>query len=198
MRAAGAGLFRRHRIKCLDEARIESCPQADGLGKAGRPDGRVTVQAFLMKEHRDTEPRMFDEKLLDRIGQLRRLARTLAHAGVGWLAAGVTRAGDLADAMAVPEMFYGLGKIKIAVLVLQFGGFLLPDAHHLRDFLRQGHAGQQVGNAPGERGGRIFVGGNFSGDFFLHATLPHGTGKKFPTPSAMRFLVSMANPWRIP
>jgi hypothetical protein len=84
------------RVQRLDERRIKRAAQRDGLRKTRSADGRVAVQAFLVKDHRNAQPGVPDEKLLDGIGQLRHFARVSAPARVAGPA-------DLADAAAVLE-----------------------------------------------------------------------------------------------
>ena len=66
-----------------------------------------------MKNDRNAEPAFFDEKLLDRVGELRRVARVLP-------ATSVARPADLAQAMAVAEVLAGLREVlrdALAVVV---------------------------------------------------------------------------------
>ena len=69
VRAADARFLGRHLEKPADQFGIECGAQADRLGKAGAVDGRVTVQAFFVKNHGDSEAAVFDEKFLDGVGQ---------------------------------------------------------------------------------------------------------------------------------
>jgi hypothetical protein len=133
-----------------------------------RADGRITVQTFLVKHHRNAEPRFFDEKFLDGVGEFRRLPGVLADASVARRAAGVARPADLANAVTFFERGLRLLKIKVAVCIEQLRGFLLPDAHHLRGFFLQRHARQQIFHAGGRGGGGIFVEGNFGGGLLVH------------------------------
>ncbi len=87
------------------------------------------------------------------------------------LAARIAGPRNLADAPAMPKMLLRLLEIKIAVLVLDLRGFLLPDAHHLCGLLLQRHARQQVSHPPRGRCGGIFINGNSGGWFFLHESL---------------------------
>ena len=58
---------------CFDQFGIECRAQADGLAKARGIDGRMAVQAFLVKNHRNSESRVLEEELLDGVGELGRL-----------------------------------------------------------------------------------------------------------------------------
>ena len=169
MRAAHARFLGGHGEKRFDQFGIECRAQTDRLRKTRRADGRVAVQAFLVKNHRNAEPRMFDEKFLDRVGQFRRFAGIFADAGVARHAAGVAGAADLSDAMAVFESCLAFLKSKLPAASSSFVGFFLPDAHHLRGLFFQRHARQQILHAPRSRRGGIFVKGNCGGRFFLYA-----------------------------
>ena len=124
----------------LDQFRIEAGPQRNRLREAGATDGRVAVETLFVKDHRDAQPAVLDEKLLDGVGQLRHPARVLAAARVAGPA-------HLADAASVPEGLPGFGEIEIAIGIHQLGGLLLPYAHHLRGLLFQRHSRQQVAYA---------------------------------------------------
>ena len=100
---------------------------------------------------------MFDKKFLDGVGQFRRGAGTFANANIGGFAAGITGPAHLADAMALFEGGFGLGKVKITLGIHQFGGFFLPDAHHLSCFFRQRHPGEQITHAALRRQRRFFI-----------------------------------------
>ena len=134
----------------------------DRLRKTRAADSRVTVQTFLVEDHRNSEPGIFHEKFLNRIRQFGRAARVLALARVAGPA-------HLPKSVAVLERGFGLLQIKIALGVRERLGFFLPDAHHLRGFFLQCHARQQVLHAfgGGQRG--IFINWNFGGGILLHA-----------------------------
>ncbi len=148
MRASDARLERRHRVQLLDEPWIERGRQPNGLRKARRIPGGMAVQTFLMEDHRNAEPALFDEELLDRVGQ-----RGLA-AGIQ-SAAGVARPANLPNAVPVRK-----GRARLVGVERTFGGdervgFLLPHAGHLRRFVLEGHAPEEVGYAA--RRGEISV-----------------------------------------
>ena len=82
MRAARPRLFCRHRKKRFDQVRVKGCCQADGLRKARRIDGGVTVQAFFMEDYRDTEATFLDKEFLNVVGQFRIRAGFESAAGV--------------------------------------------------------------------------------------------------------------------
>ena len=117
MRAAHARLLGRHGVKGLDECGIKRAAERDGLRKPGGADGRVTMQTFLVKNYRDAEPRVPDEKFLDGVGQLRRGARRLADACVRRLAARVAGASDLSDAIPMFERGLRFREIKTTVRI---------------------------------------------------------------------------------
>lgn len=102
------------------------------------------MQTFLVENHRNAEPRMFDEKFLNGVGQFGHRARIFSDAAVGGFAASIAGPTDLADAMTFFEGRFRLFQIEVAILIQQPGGFLLPDAHHLRGFFFQRHVCQQV------------------------------------------------------
>src|SRR3954469_20408653 len=85
-----------HRVQSLHELGVERRRQPDGLRKARASGRRLSVQAFLVKEHRNAEPTLFDEEFLNGVSQLRLAARALA-------AARIAGAPDLSDAIAMGE-----------------------------------------------------------------------------------------------
>src|ERR1035437_10278809 len=105
---------------------------------------------------------MFDEKLLNRVGQLRRFARVFSNACV----AGTT---NLSETVSFFESGLGFFEIKITGSVQKLRVFFLPEAHHLRGLFLQRHARQQIFHATGGGCGRFFISGKRGGGFFLHA-----------------------------
>src|SRR3954470_3335041 len=89
-RPANPGLVGGHPIELLDQSGVERCPQPDRLRKACAVPRSVTVQTFLVKNHRDTQPAFLEEKLLNGVGQLGHSPSGLASPGFGWWAAGIT------------------------------------------------------------------------------------------------------------
>src|ERR1035438_9747527 len=75
---------------------VKSRGQRNRLREAGPIDCRVSVQAFLVEDHRNSQPGVLHKELLDGICSFRHLARiqTLAR---------VTRTSDLAKPIAVFE-----------------------------------------------------------------------------------------------
>ena len=155
VRAADACFVSGHREQLLDESGIEGRAQADGLGEAGAILGRVAVQAFLVKHHRDAEAAVFEEELLDGVGELRHAARGLAFGRRGRVAARVAGAADLADAVAFFESGLGFLQVEVAMLIHELLRLLLPDAHHLRGLFLKGHPRQQIADASG--GGESWI-----------------------------------------
>ena len=151
VRTASTGFGRRHRVQALDQVRIERRRQSDRLRKAGAFLRRVSVQALLMEHHRDTQARRLDEEPLDGVGQLGHLPRRQALAGIA-------RPADLSQPVAGGETRAGLCPVEAPSPVDQRVRFLAPDAEHLRDFLLERHAGQQVIDARVDRRRRILVG----------------------------------------
>ena len=142
VRAAQPRLGGGHGEQRLHQFRVKGGPEPDRLRKAGAADGRVAVQALLVKDHGDAEPAVLDEELLDGVGEFRHAARVLALAGIAGTA-------HLAEPASLFESGLGFGRVEIAVGIHQRLGFLLPDAHHLRGLFLQRHASEQVFHPPG-------------------------------------------------
>lgn len=100
---------------------------------------------------------MFDEKFLNGVGQFGHRARIFSDAAVGGFAASIAGPTDLADAMTFFEGRFRLFQIEVAILIQQPGGFLLPEAHHLRGFFFQRHSRYQIFNALFRRKAGIFI-----------------------------------------
>src|ERR1700685_541155 len=103
MRAANACFLGGHREKFFDQFGIERCAKTDGLWKTCRANRRMTMQTFFVENNRNSESRIFDEKFLDCIRQLRSLSGVFPNASVARRAARVTRPADLSDAVALFE-----------------------------------------------------------------------------------------------
>ncbi len=142
MRAAHAGLFGGHREEPLHQLWIEGCAQADGLRKTGSRRRRVAVQALFMEDHWNAQASVFQEELLNLIGQRGHFAGVPA-------AAGVRGPAHLPDAAPALEGHFGFGEIEVALFVHQLLRLLLPDAAHLFGLLLHGHALQQILDARG-------------------------------------------------
>jgi hypothetical protein len=119
----------------------------------------VAVQTFLVKNDGDAEPRMFDEKFLDCVGEFRRFARIFSDAGIRRRAAGVARTTDLSDAVTFFKAALAFSKSKLPLESRNFVVFFLPDAHHLRGFFLERHAREQIFHAFLGRKARQLVGG---------------------------------------
>ncbi len=147
-----------------------------GCGKLVRFAGGVAVQAFLVKDHGNAEPGIFDEKFLDGVGEFRHLLGGSAQPWRGGGGCGIAGTADLAEAMTFFEGGLRLLGIKIAFGVQQFGGFFLPDAHHLRGFFFQRHAREEIFNAAFGGNVGVFVNGRFRG-LGWHVS---GSGRRYP------------------
>jgi hypothetical protein len=95
----------------------------------------VSVQALLVEDHWDPEPRIVDKELLNRVRSLGHFARVQAFTRV----AGTSH---LTEAVAVFERLLGLCQIEVSVGIHKCLRLLLPDAEHLRGFFFQSHARQ--------------------------------------------------------
>ena len=157
MRAAHARLMCRHGEKLLDQCRIERGAQADGLGEVRGVAGGLAVQAFLVKDYRDAKTRVFEEELLDSVGQFGHTAGSLALPRFARRCPGIAGPPDLAEAMAGLESRPGLAGIEIALRVHKLLCLLLPDAHHLRRLFLERHARKEVSNTKGDRNVRLLV-----------------------------------------
>ena len=135
MGAAHTSLFGGHREELFHQLGIKGCAQADGLGKAGSRRSGVTVQTLFMKDHGNAQAAVFQEELLDGVGQL-------GHAAGIFAAAGVRGAANLADTATVLEGSLGFGEVEVALFVDQLLRLLQPDAAHLSGFFLKRHARQ--------------------------------------------------------
>ena len=59
----------------VDDVGVEARRGPDGLLEAGRRPGDEAVQALLVDDGRDPEPRLLDEEVLDRVRGLRDFGR---------------------------------------------------------------------------------------------------------------------------
>ena len=127
------------------DVRIEARRGADRLLEARRVGGDEPVEAFLMDDGRDPEPRPLDEIALDRVGGLGNLDRPQVGRA--------REPGDLADAV--------LGEGGQPRLVEAGLGDDLerPERAELGHLLGAGHPRQQVGDARLDRERRIAVAG---------------------------------------
>ena len=100
----------RCREKRFHEFRIERSCKRNGLREACALDGRVTVQTFFVENHGDSETRVFDEKLLDRIGEFRHVSGFLARTGVAGAA-------HLAGRVSLFECNLGFLKIEVTLCI---------------------------------------------------------------------------------
>src|SRR6266567_992919 len=98
--ASGARLQRSHGEERLYKFGIKSCTERNWLGEAGSVDSRMSVQAFLMEYHRNSQPGVLHKELLEGICGFRHLAciQTLAR---------ITRASDLTKTVARFERLSG-------------------------------------------------------------------------------------------
>src|SRR5262252_3558826 len=103
-----------------------------------------------MKDDRDAQAGMLDEKLLDGIGQLSIFLRVFSFTRVAGPA-------DLSDTMALFETGLRFFQIEVPIGIKESFRFLLPDTHHLRGFFLKGHAAEQVMNALLDWQSRVFV-----------------------------------------
>ncbi len=117
------------------------------------PPGRdMPVQALIVKEHGDSQTGILLHPLLHRVGVVRHLPRPTLLAG----------AGDLAQAKF--EKYRGtLGKeVTIRINKKRLGVAeklaILPCAFHLRHFLFQSHAGEQISHPLLDRQFRVLIG----------------------------------------
>ena len=140
VRAARPRLGGGHRVEPLDQAGVERRAKTDRLRETGALLRRLAVQALLVEDHRDAEPRLLDEEPLNRVGQLGHRPRAQA-------AARVARPPNLPEAVSVAEVRAGFAGVEPALLVDEQDGLLPPHAHHLRDFLLERHPREQVGGA---------------------------------------------------
>jgi len=142
------GFISRHCVQPFNKVRVKGAPQTNGLRKTGRLRRRMPMKAFFMKNNRNPQPALFNEKLLNRVGQFRRLAR-IFPAGC------IARPRNLSQTISLRVTGLGFGPIKLAFLVNQCFHFIVPDAQHLRDLFFQCHSGNQVFDPPFHRIGRI-------------------------------------------
>ncbi len=136
------------------KAGLKCRSQRDGLREAGSVRRRVPVQALLMENHRDPEPAILEKEPLDRIGKLRHASRLLA-------AARIAGPSHLAQSTLVAKGFFRLREIEISFFVDKRLRLLLPDAQHLRGFLFQRHACEQILCSLGRSRLGVLVDGRF-------------------------------------
>ena len=127
------------------DVRIEARRGADRLLEARRVGGDEPVEAFLMDDGRDPEPRPLDEIALDRVGGLGNLDRPQVGRA--------REPGDLADAVG------GEGGQPRLVEARTRGRPRTPRTTELGDLLGAGHPREQVGDARLDRERRVAVGG---------------------------------------
>src|ERR1035437_866578 len=118
--------------------------QTDGLRKAGCVLGRETVQAFLVEDDWNAEPRFFEEELLDGVGELSHPPRVETQLRRGRWPAGIAWTANLPDTISFFEGGVCFEIVKIAFGVHQLLRLLLPHAHHLRRLLLQRHPRKQI------------------------------------------------------
>jgi hypothetical protein len=140
MRPAHTRFVSRHGEKLLDQRRVERGAQADGLAEARGVARRVAVETFLVEDHRDAEAGVFEEELLDGVGQLRHLPGRATHPRLSRRRTGVARPAHLADTVPLLERGFRLGEVEVTLGVQELFLLLLPDADHLRGLLFEGHA----------------------------------------------------------
>ena len=92
------------------------------------------MQTLLVKKHGNSQAAVLDEKLLNRIGELRHAARVLTFSRIAGAA-------HLAKSVSFLEGRLGFLKGEIAVGIHQRLGLPHPNAEHLRGFLFQRHSG---------------------------------------------------------
>jgi hypothetical protein len=132
------GLFSGHLKESADEVGVKGCAETDGLRETRGVNGGLTVQAFFMKYDRNTQPAVFHKEFLNIVGQFSHLSGILTLSGVAG-PANLTQA-----VVTVPEMFFGLFKVKVTFVIYQCLGLILPYTEHLGDFLLKRHLGKKV------------------------------------------------------
>ncbi len=159
--AAGAGFLGGHGEDARRGRRIEGRGQADRLRERGRILGDEAVQAFLVHDHRNAQPRAFDGPLLHGVDQGRGFQRVavghsprIAGAGHGRDPDTVARTRDHAHAVRIGLLRLGGVEITLGV---EDGALLLPQTFHLGDLFLQRHALDQVVDARRHRRCRILV-----------------------------------------
>ena len=105
-----------HRKQRFDQFGIESSTQRNRLRKAGAVNRGVTVQAFFVEDHRNAEPRILDEELLDGVGGFGHLARVQSLACIA-------RTADLANSVPVFESRFAFARSKRPSASTSFCGF---------------------------------------------------------------------------
>ena len=101
----------------------------------------MAVQAFLMEHDWNAQPAVLDEESLNGVRQLGLAARRRA-------AAGVARTSNLSETVSVGERGARFRIVETALLRRRgFVAFFIPDAHHLRDFLLERHAREEIGDS---------------------------------------------------
>ena len=131
---------RAHRLGQLG---LPGAGQPDDLRKAGGAAGHIAATGFFVHNCRDAQPRLLDQKALDRVRQPRRIGRP--HA------ARAADAGDLPDA--VRHQGARLFRRKRAIVEQ----LVHPGAAQLRDLFIERHAFEQILDALGDRPGRITI-----------------------------------------
>jgi hypothetical protein len=89
----------------LNEIGIEGCAERDGLREAGAVGRSVAVEAFFVKHDGDAEAAVFEEELLDGVGEL-------GHGASFFAAACVAGTADLAESAAIAEGFFAFARSK--------------------------------------------------------------------------------------
>ena len=154
--AAGADLARRHDVDRAHQRGVPAGGQGDGLRKAGGADRRIAVQSFLVKQNGNAEPRAGHGVVLQGVHEANRPGNIppAHHPGRGG-AGGIRRPRKRADAVGILDRHFGRIELQPGV---EHVGLVLPDAEHLRDFLLQRHARQQVFDARFNRLFGVLVG----------------------------------------
>ena len=131
MRTAGPHLLGDGGEGSLDQVRIPGARQSDRLREAGRLRPHEPVQCFVVKNHRNAQPGVLLDPLLDRVG--------IVCLGTGTMA--VTRPLDAPDSHSEPFGRFSRVEPPIGIGELPLG---VPHAQHLCNLLLQRHAFQEV------------------------------------------------------
>lgn len=150
MAAARPHLERRRREDARGELRVPRARERERLREVSALRGHLAMERLVVKDRRDTEPRVLDQPSLDGVRKGRRLARALS----------LVLARDLPDAV-LHHHGRALGR-EVAAVDREVGlrsGLrpLRPQADELRDLLLERHARQQVRDAPLDRKPRVLV-----------------------------------------
>src|ERR1051326_7538750 len=137
MCAADSGFFCGHGEQALYQIWVEAGGQRDWLRKVSGVNRPVSVQALFVKDHRNLQAAVFQKEFLDFVGELRGIARVLPFSGVAW-------SGYLPDSIFLFEKRLCFLLVEVAVVVKQRFRAVAPNAHHLRAFLLESHAGEEV------------------------------------------------------